>query len=169
MQDNELRYRLINLVEAGKTPPDIAQELGITVTKASRWCNAYNKAKIDDALDTFVDFDDAVVARLLSDIQDEAPESVQGEVAKAASSIAKSKTALDSLQLSLINSAALTNNKLRSMIAGVDTVDDLKVVTETLCILQTAFFNKPVTQVNIQNNAGQPQYGEFLSDKPKDY
>lgn len=51
------------------------------------------------------------------------------------------------------------------MVLTVESVDQLTVLAEAVCKLQSAFFGKG-TQVNIQNNIGGEAYGEFLGDAP---
>lgn len=171
--EHQEKYRLIALVEQGMQTRDIAAELGMSVSKAASLINQYNKAKRDNVIERFIDVSDAVVGELLDSISEDAPAVLQDKVDYVTSELAQAKDGMQLLQEGFRTTANQINLRIRQMAMTADHVDQLKVLSDSLCSLQAAFFNKQVTQVNVQNNIGGPggagqNYGEFLSDKPKD-
>lgn len=172
--EHQEKYRLISLVEQGMETREIAAELDISVSKAARLVNQYNLAKRNNTIEQFVDVSDAVVGELIDNITNNAPKVIKDRVETAVEGVLQARDELQLLQDGFRVTANQLNLRIRQMAMTADHVDQIKVLSDSLCQLQTAFFNKQVTQVNVQNNIGGPgtsagqNYGEFLSDKPKD-
>ena len=74
------------------------------------------------------------------------------------------------LQSDLYLTATTINRKLHTLISISGSVADLTIAASMLCELQTAFFDKKLTNINVQqnfsNDGGNSSYGTLLNDKP---
>ena len=166
---DNVRYQIIAGLEAGESPDMIAAKLDIPKTKVLRIKIAYDKAIIDGTLDQMVDVDGLVLANVLAESRKQVPSLKENidEVGKAVSDGLERLRALDE---QLISTAMFATTRIRTGLATCNTSNEAADFVNSLCKLREAFFNKNVTQVNIQNNVvgseGNSTYGEWLSDKP---
>ena len=78
---------------------------------------------------------------------------------------------LENLSSELQRTALNINIRINSLVLSATDLSELSVAADTLCNLQSAFLNKNMTQVNVQNNFGgeaaTPKYAQYLSDVPE--
>ncbi len=168
MELDHEHYQIIASLEGGEQPDAIAARLGISKVKVLRTKSRYDKAILDGTLDQLVDVDKLVLINAGELTKEQMPS--LGEAVSAV--VAETSDGLDRLRKlddSLIATAMYANSRIRSALATVEFTNDIESLVGSLCRLRESFFNKNVTQVNIQNNlsnSGQAAYGEWLSDKP---
>lgn len=164
--DNE-RYQIIASLEAGEHPDIISKRLEIPKAKVLRVKIEYDKAIVDGTLDKLIDVDQLVILNSARALKEATP-SLSEAIDAVSSDLGQGLDRLRSLDEQLIATAIFANTRIRSTIATSSTTVEICDMVQALCKLREAFFNKNVTQVNIQNNlpnSGQV-YGDFLSDKP---
>lgn len=155
----ETKYQVYALFEQQFSPAAIAEKLDESPGGVMRVCREYAAAKVAGTLDQIMDVDRFVVQQVGASMG-------LGEETKA---LTAKMDAYDALRADLQTTAAQINTKLRSFIMSAEHASELSMLTETLCQLQTAFVNKQMTQVNVQNNYGGEQaaaYSSFLGDAP---
>lgn len=164
--DNE-KYRIIAALESGESPDIIAAQLNIDKAKVLRTKIQYDKAIISGTLDELVDVDELVLINAMRESQNQMP-TLTDEIREVAAGMSKGADRLRKLDDELITTALFINTRIRSMAATVTSINEIEGATAALCRLRESFFNKNVTQVNIQNNLGPGQgaYGDWLNDKP---
>lgn len=168
MELDHEHYQIIASLEAGEAPDDISARLNVAKVKVLRTKSRYDKAILDGTLDKLVDMDRLVLVNAANATKDQMP-SLGDAVHAVASEMSDGLDRLRKLDDSLIATALYANTRIRTALATADYTNDIETLVASLCRLRESFFNKNVTQVNIQNNlsnSGQAAYGEWLSDKP---
>jgi len=131
------------------------------------------EAQRNNTISQLVDMESELFNQIIANAQASLPAGMQESSGELIDELKASKNALDQLSTNLVSSANLINNQLRIRAASVESAGELSILTEILCSLQNAFFNKNQTQVNVQNNYGQSEgqtkYGSFISDVPADH
>lgn len=170
MSEDLLKYKLIPLAENGAEAPEIAETLGVSITKASSMLKSYFDSVKAGTLQDFINMEDVLVQEAMTYALSQTPAGLSKEAKVAASNVLEAKSLLTNLQEQLATTASNINLRVRSLAIGATSAEELKVLADTVCALNNSFFNSKATQVNIQNNvsAGPKAYGDFLSDKPKD-
>lgn len=161
--DKDLFYRAVSRLEAGEDPQTVAKVLDISYSTVLRWNREYKAAKEQGHLDKLLDIDKLILATAAEGLGLPA-EVVQPAVKELTTGI----KGLNQLQESLQMTALYLVQQIKSRAASIDHTSELTELTGALCELQNAFFNKNSTQVNVQNNFGNPnqsRYGNMLSDK----
>lgn len=159
MKDAEY-YGAVSLLAQGISPTEVAEEMNISPSKVIRWNTEYNKAKDNGTLDKLLDMDELVIrtAAAITDVP-------VGDEAKALAKV----QGIQRLESATQNTALNLVTRINTMAMGVAGSEELVILVDALCKLQTAFFNKNVTQVNVQNNLSAGNggaYRSFLSDAP---
>ena len=156
-------YSAIALLAQGTPPMQVAKELAISPSTVIRWNTEYVRAKDEGTLDKLLKVDELVLH--------EAARIMDIPVNAEAKAIAKSSAA-KLLEDTTIATATNVVTRINTMVAGVSGADELCQLVKALCDVQTAFFNKQTTQVNVQNNLGVQTnpgagtYSSFLGDAP---
>lgn len=164
----DLDYQIIASLEAGENPDQISKRLDVPKATVVRIKIKYDKAVVDGTLDELIDVDQLVMHNALM-LSKQAIPSLNAEIDELGTQVHEGITRLTKLDDSLIATALFANTRVRSMLATANSVGELEVLIAALSKLRDTFFNKNVTQVNIQNNlsnSGAAAYGDFLSDKP---
>lgn len=161
-----MKAEIIAQLAAKIEPKIIAAELDVSYATVLRYKKDLEKAKLDNTLNELLDFSDpAELDSVIEALQDSDP-LLQVADAKTLTSGVQGLQRLDE---ELQRTAMHINQKLRSLSLSTDSIGDLKIITDSVCALHTAFVNSNKTQINVQQNFGangEPKYGEFLSDKP---
>lgn len=165
MQELELQARVINELQLNTPPPEIAAKFDISLTKVTRIKNKYETAVRNNTVDQLLALDQVLINSATDKLKTELSTFSENldEIAEAAKNKGGQLATLDE---SLITTANIANNKLRIMISSADTAGELLILIEGLTELRNSFFNKNVTQVNIQNNNGVTPGYDFGSDLP---
>lgn len=163
-RDDHKMYQAISRVENGEDKKDVAEDLDVSYGSVLRWHREYKEAKTAGTLEKLLDIDKLILATagqltesgvMVEQIQ-EGVEQFKGKLSK-----------LENLQEDFITTAAAANAQIKSRLLSIEHTSELLELTECLCTLQNAFFNKNTTQVNVQNNYDSgSKYKGFLSDKP---
>lgn len=170
--NDKTKYEVLSRLIVGETPKDIVEDFDVPLPTIHRWNRELKQAQEEGNIDKLMQLDQVVVQELVDSAAANAPEVVRDGLVESAGELAKGIDGLNRLSLDFQRSAQLINNKLRMMVSTCDHVSELDTLTDSLVKLQTAFFNKNVTQVNVQNNysdgSGDTKYGAFLKDVPGD-
>lgn len=163
--ENQLRAEVVNELQLNQlTPKEIAERMEIPYSKVIRIQAQYKEAIINNTVTEFLQSERLVMDRAAELLASELPTITQ-EVAAAKASLDKKLSMMEQLNDDLALTAQIANNKLRVFIAGAETAGELSTLVDSLCTLRNAFFNKNITQVNIQNNTGGGGYN-WGSDAP---
>lgn len=163
--ENQLRAEVVNELQLNQlTPKEIAERMEIPYSKVIRIQAQYKEAIINNTVTEFLQSERLVMDRAAELLASELPTIAQ-EVAEAKAGLDKKLSMMEQLNDDLALTAQIANNKLRVFIAGADTAGELSTLVDSLCTLRNAFFNKNITQVNIQNNTGGGGYN-WGSDAP---
>lgn len=168
MELDHEHYQIIASLEAGEAPDDIAGRLNIPKVKVLRTKSRYDKAILEGTLDKLVDIDRLVLEQAGA-LAKQAMPSVGDAVGEVVAQTSDGLDRLRKLDDSLIATALFANTRIRTALATAEYTNDIETLVASLCRLRESFFNKNVTQVNIQNNlsnSGGAAYGEWLHDKP---
>lgn len=165
MQELELQARVINELQLNTPSPEIAAKFDISLAKVTRIKNKYETAVRNNTVDQLLALDQVLISTTTEKLKTELS-SLSDNLDELAGEVKNKSNQLAVLDDSLITTANIANNKLRVMISGADSAGELLILIEGLTALRNSFFNKNVTQVNIQNNNGVTQGYDFGSDMP---
>ncbi len=162
------KLEAIGRIANGEKPKDIATEIDIGYATVLRWKREYDEAIKNDNLTSIIDVDAVVLQQLADGIKDNMPSALAGEIDNTIVSVVEAKGMLEVLQDDFIATAKSLNTKIRSYTLSCDDSNELQTLVTSLCDLQSAFFNKNQTNVQVNNYPEQSdkQYGAFLNDKP---
>lgn len=163
--DDTQKYKVISKLQRDISPKDIASELNVSYGGVLKLKREFEEAKVNGTIDQLINTSAVIldeVGEKLSDLP-----TVQTEINELAKGIA----GLEHLSEELQQTALIINTRVRSLLLSIDHLSELEIAADVLCKLQTAFLNKNMTQVNVQNNYGDtdsPKYNQFLGDRPRD-
>lgn len=163
--DDIQKYKVISLLQQDQQPKDIAADLDISYGSVLKLRREYEEAKVNGTVDKLLNADKVVLVEVEEKLNNLA------ETQAAVIELAKGIDGLEQLSEEFQKTANIINTHVKSLILRIDHMSELEIATDILCKLQTAFVNKNMTQVNVQNNFGgdnTPKYTQFLSDKPGD-
>lgn len=163
--DDKQKYKVISLLQQELPPKDIAADLDLSYGSVLKLKRQYEEAKINNTVGQLINMDKLVLEEVKEKLCD------LPEAQEAVLELAKGMNGLEELSESFQQTAQTINTRVRSLIMSVDHISELEIAADILCKLQTAFVNKNMTQVNVQNNFGDngtPKYTQFLGDKPSD-
>ena len=166
LTDND--YQIIASLEAGETPDDISRMTGLSKARIVRLKVKYDKAIIDGTVDQMLDADKLIAINAIRLSKEQFP-MLENAIDKVETEMKSGIERLTRLDDQLIATALFANTRLRSLMATANNDGEMLNLISSLCKLREAFFNKNLTQVNIQNNLpGNTggMVGDFLSDKP---
>lgn len=163
MTEND-KYKVISLLQNNVTPRDIVEQVDVSYSMVLRLKREYENAKLNNTLDQLIDTDKLLLAKIDDELSSVA--NMKGSVA----ALTKGLDGLERLSDELQKTALNINTRVNSLILSIETMSELEIAADILCKMQTAFLNKNMTQVNVQNNFGNdtPKYSQFLGDKPSD-
>jgi len=164
MNDSQ-KYKVISLLQQNVEPKDIAEELDISYSAILRLRREFKEAKTNNTIDQLLDVDKVI----LSEVDDKLAS--LSDLGVNTKSLTNGVEGLETLGVQFQQTATLINTQVKSLIMSIDHMSELEIAADILCKLQTAFLNKNMTQVNVQNNFGSdgsPKYTQFLGDKPSD-
>lgn len=164
--DETKRYAAISRIENGEDKKVVADDLDVSYATVIRWYREFTSAKENGTLEQLFDLDSLLLATA-GKLIEAGP--LKDDVKKGIEAFKGKVATLQVLQEDMIVTAQAVNAQIKSRLLSVEHISELYELTECLCALQNAFFNKPVTQVNVQNNyESGSKYGGFLDDKPAD-
>lgn len=165
--DDAQKYKVISLLQQDMQPKEIAADLGEGYSYGGilKLRREYEEAKLNGTIDSLLNTNKVVLAEL------EEKMSNLEETRASVIELAKGVDGLEQLGEQFQQTANVINTHVKSLIMSIDHMSELEIAADIICKLQTAFLNKNMTQVNVQNNFGSdssPKYTQFLSDKPGD-
>jgi len=159
--------RLLNGEQASTISKDFDDVSYPTILRYKR---ELEEAQNNNQVAEFLELDKNTLADLMELAEANAPQSLKSEIKDALTNVSSSKNLLDTLSAEMVQTATTINKRLRGLSASCEHASELESITESLCKLQNAFFNKNSTQVNVQNNydsTGNHRYSSWLSDAPE--
>ena len=162
MNDTQ-KYKVMSLLQQHIPPKDIAEDMDVSYGAVLKLRRQFDEAKTNGTIDKLLSSKDLVL-----DIAEEVLSVIPVE--ESVAELTKGLTGIEHLNEQFQKTAIILDTKVREMLISVTELHELETATEILCKLQTAFINKQMTQVNVQNNYGEgtPKYNQFLGDKPSD-
>ena len=165
MNDTQ-KYKAISQLQQDLAPRQIADDLDISYGGVLKLKREFEEAKLNGTIDELLDANKLVLTETAERLSDLA------STEKAVEEITKGLSGLEQLSTELQSTASVIITRVRSQIMSIDHMSELEGAADIICKLQTAFLNKNMTQVNVQNNfsdeGNTPKYNQFLSDKPVD-
>lgn len=164
MSSIETNAKVVNLIQLDKTNAEIAKELEMSTARVARIRGQYEVAVKNNTVYEFLNTPELLVqagSELIKDLP-----ALQDSIEAGIAEVKTKLTALEQLDTGLAQTANVVNNKLKIMAASCDSAAEMYTIVESLCSLRNAFFNKNVTQVNIQNNMGNQGGYNWGSDMP---
>ena len=157
------KYKVMSLLQQDMPPKDIAEDMDVSYGAVLKLRRQFDEAKVNGTIDQLLSAKDLVL-----DIAEEVLSVMPVE--EAVEELTKGLNGIEHLSEQFQKTAIILDTKVRNLLINVTDLNDLEIATDILCKLQTAFVNKQMTQVNVQNNYGEgtPKYNQFLSDKPGD-
>lgn len=162
MYSDEVVYKAIAKLEAGEKPGDVADQLKVGKGSVIRWYSEFRTARDNNTLDTMFNMESLILATAgkLASENSEFTEVVEAKTAE----LTKGLKGLARLDDELQTTALAVNTKIRSLIMATESPSELADLTDCLCNIRKAFFEKG-TQVNVQNNfSGESKYRELIND-----
>lgn len=151
-------YSAIGLLSQGVDPHDVAKQLGTSESKIIRWNTEFKQHKDDGTLDKLLDMEELAIHTACELM--ELPVQVEANAIARVSGFQALEKATQTCALHLVN-------RIQSMAMSASGSGELSELVDSLCKVQTAFFNPNKVQVNVQNNLTEGRaYGSFLGDKP---
>ena len=163
--ENKTKYEVLTKLQNGASISTLAEQYGISQAKILRWKREFKEAVENNDLNSILDVDRVVLGQLVDQVKENA---LTEEVGQAADKVLNGVDGLNKLSVELQTTASILNQRIKSLALSIESISELQMLTECLCSLQSSFFNKNLTQVNVQNNYGDNDntYSSFLSDKP---
>ena len=163
--DDTQKYKVISKLQRDIPAKDIASELNVSYGGVLKLKREFDEARVNGTVDALINSQNVILDRVEEQLSD--LPAVKAEIAE----LAKGVAGLEHLSEELQQTALIINTRVRSLLLSIDHLSELEIAADVLCKLQTAFLNKNMTQVNVQNNYGDndsPKYNQFLSDRPQD-
>jgi len=169
MNKDELKYNVISRLSAGDEPRAIAADLDVSLASVYTTKRELAKAKENGDLAQFLDMSKVMTSKVLDLAGRGVPEVLEAEAAETLRELSNRKNNADKLNDELTVTASTLLTQVTMRIGANESVAELSMLSDIVCDLQNAFFNKKQTQVNIQNNTTSADgggYSEYLSDVP---
>lgn len=160
MSKEKVLSRLLNK----ERPKDIAASCDTKLGTILRWQRELDEAILNNEVSKLMSLSSVAIDAVIAVARDDQPD----EIVEALSELKVTLSQAELLQQEF-NTAALTlATRVNAMSATTVSIGELSMLADTLCVLQTAFFNSNKTQVNVQNNydSSNRGYSSFLSDAP---
>ncbi len=160
-----VKYKVLSRLLNGEAAVDITEAKYATVL---RWKRELAIAQKNDTVAKLMDLDQAVFDQVLEGVEANTVPGVLDDTKAVTAGLSQAKTKADALQTDLMQTASDINTRIRNKALGVEHISELDMLTDALCKLQNAFFNKNSTNVNVQNNydSSNRAYATFLGDAP---
>ena len=160
-----VKYRVISRLLNGEAPKDIDEASYATVL---RWRRELEEAQQNDTVAELLQLDQAMFEQVLEGVEAATSPVILEDAKEALTAISQAKSQAEALQTDLMATASHINTRIRNKALSTEHISELDMLTDALCKLQNAFFNKNSTQVNVQNNydSSERGYSKFLGDAP---
>lgn len=171
MTEDQTKLAAFGRIHEGIPLTHLVEELGVPYPKLLRWKTELKDAEAEGKVHELLAIDQVIVDTALDRVQSSLVSlaSSDEDVAKIGEVVSGVSKGIDGLQLlnTQMQATALTLVKKISALShnGHLEAKEVQLLTSSLSQLQTAFFNKPGTQVAIINNPQDASHplGEFKS------
>ena len=163
-------YKIYAAFAGGATAREVSDGQDISYATALRYKTQYDQALSNGNLDALIDLSKVAREQLAAQLVANTPEGLRSGIKDALGGVLTSLDMADTLKTNLQASANQIAERINILLRKTETPSELLVLSEALCNLQNAFFNKNMTQVNVQNNYGggeDTRYKGLLDDTPK--
>jgi len=157
----EVKYKILNELQNGFSATSLSLKYDVTAATILRWNKEFKDALLNNDMSSLINVDKAILGELSDKLK-------EGAVSADVDKVVDGLQGLQVLQTDMQSTAAIINNRLKKLSHSTESIGELVMLTDCLCSLQSSFFNKNLTQVNVQNNYGESddKYAAFLSDAP---
>jgi len=166
------KYKVLSRLLNNELPRHVADTMpDVTHSQVIRWKRELDTSRTNGTVAELMDMDQEALDEVLEMVSMSAPALLEHDIDASLGTLSKSLSALDALQSDFILTASQMNIRVRSLAMSAENVGDLSMLSDVLCNLQSTFFNKNVTNVQVNNDYGgngEVTYGAFLDDKPTD-
>ena len=163
------KYRALHLLTENVAPKEIAETLDMSYAGVLKLKKSYEDAKDNGNLKDLLNYPEVILEEIIGIAKATSPVPIDAEVDLIKDGIKGAQLLQDDLQ----KTALYMSSRIRSLAGSTESTGEFCDLTESLCKLQTAFFNSNTTQVNIQNNVSQEgtqqKYGGLLDDRPSNH
>lgn len=170
-QEDRDHYIICSRLLNSESPKDIAKDFDtVSYPTILRYKRELEEARLNNSLADYMKVSEEVLLAVSEKLVEDAPSELKGEIRNIASELKGTQGSLQVLSTKLLHTATAINDRILARVHAVENVSEIESLTDSLCKLQNAFFNRPVTQVNVQNNydqTGNHRYSNWLGDKPK--
>lgn len=168
---DQVKFRVISRLLNGDAAIDIDQdEEEVSYATILRYKRELKEAQDNDTVHELMNLDKAVLEELLGKVKEIAKDTpLKVSVDTILDKLPENISFLADLSEEFKLTAQTLNARIRLATAQVQHVSELETLTDALCKLQNAFFNRNSTQVNVQNNydsTGNHRYSNFTNDIP---
>ena len=167
---DEQKFEILSDYASGISPTEVSQRRDISYATALRYKKDFEEAKKNNTLDKLIDLSAVARDKLAKQVIDQSPDGAQELVKQEMGKLLASLDMADVLKTNLQAAANKLTERIVALANSAQSPSELIGLTEALCNMQNAFFNKNTTQVNVQNNFGADQaagkYDGLLGDKP---
>jgi len=166
MADDKLRA--LGLISQGMPVREVSAKLEIGYAKLLKWKKEYEESLECNKVSKVLDVPALIVNRIANEVKDDVQalgtsDDLEGEIVDFVDGV----DGLNKLSVELQSTAVALSKSIKQMSALQPGPSELIMLVEALSTLQTAFFSKNVTNVNVLNAAGAPQGGAFNGFKSK--
>lgn len=169
--NDETKLKILADFASGATPSEVQAAHDVSYATALRYKREFDTAVANGTIAQLIDVNSVVLKQLADQVVANAPDIVKQETKEALGHLITSLDMADTLKANLQASANKMAEKISALTMQANSPSELIMLSEALCMLQNAFFNKAITQVNVQNNYGDPSaaasYGGLLNDMPE--
>ena len=160
--DDLQKYKAISLLEQELEPKDIAEQLDLSYSGVLKLKKDFNQAKENNTVNQLVNMDNV----LLNELAEHSP-----IIEENLDRVTKGLDGLEVLNTELQKTALQIVRRVNSLLMSADMPSEIETYADIVCNMQTTFFNKNMTQVNVQNNFGSEntsasRYSQYLNDAP---
>lgn len=159
MAQEEIDIKLVAFgkFKSGLSAREVADELDEPYSKILRWKNELKEAEEAGTINNLIDADDLLIRRIAEETKQELVglgadgEILEGEIEKVIETIDKHKLLSDKLATTALT--LLDRIGVLSSTGGLE-AKEVNLLVDSVAKLQTAFFNKPTTNVAVLNGNG---------------
>lgn len=166
----QTKFEIITRLLNGENASDLSASTGVSYPTILRYKRELKEAQENDSVEKLVGLEKSVLTELIGEVKKKAESTMLMPIVEdMLEKVEINASTLVNLQDEFKHTASVLNTRIRLATAVVTHVSELEVLTDALCKLQNAFFNKNTTQVNVQNNydaTGNHRYANFLGDVP---
>lgn len=152
--DESIKLKVLGLISVDESPAnlrDIASEYKLPYSKLIKWRKELKQSVEDGDMAILLDADQIMLHRVAEETKRELEElggNVECDVDGVIVAVDNLGVLNDRMQTTALRLATQINSL---SLTGID-ARELQSLTQSLCAIQMAFFNKQTTQVNVQNN-----------------